>query len=86
MVEHVVGGDARIDAEILGKIARGPAQLLGLGDDVDVAERIAPSVGVCSVATVRISVDLPAPFGPSRPYMPRGMERVTWSSARVPLA
>jgi hypothetical protein len=40
-------------------------------------KRIEPSVGVCSVATVRISVDLPAPLGPSRPYMPRGIERVT---------
>jgi hypothetical protein len=49
-------------------------------------KRMLPSVGVWSVAIVRISVDLPAPFGPSRPYMPRGMERVTWSSARVPLA
>jgi hypothetical protein len=38
------------------------------------------------VTIVRISVDLPAPFGPSSPYMPRGMDSVTWSRARVPLA
>ena len=49
-------------------------------------KRIVPSVGVCSVAIVRISVDLPAPFGPSRPYMPRGIDSVTWSRARVPFA
>jgi hypothetical protein len=47
-------------------------------------KRIVPLVGVCSVATARISVDLPAPFGPSSPYMPFGMDRVTSSSARVP--
>ena len=45
---------------------------------------IRPEVGICSVATHRISVDLPAPFGPSRPNMPRGTSRVTDSSARVP--
>ena len=27
---------------------------------------IVPAVGACSVATVRISVDLPAPFGPEQ--------------------
>ena len=47
---------------------------------------IEPAVGCCSVATVRISVDLPAPLGPSRPYMPRGIDRLTSSSATVPLA
>src|SRR5690349_71265 len=45
-----------------------------------------PAVGSCSVATVRIRVDLPAPFGPSSPYMPRGIERLTLSRATVPLA
>jgi hypothetical protein len=48
-------------------------------------KRIAPDDGVWSVAIVRISVDFPAPLGPSKPYIPRGMESVTWSSARVPL-
>jgi hypothetical protein len=45
--------------------------------------RIEPAVGTCSVATHRISVDLPAPLGPSNPNMPRGMVSVTSSSARV---
>ena len=47
-------------------------------------KRIAPAVGICSVAMQRISVDLPAPLGPSRPNMPRGTSSVTPSSARVP--
>ena len=45
-----------------------------------------PAVGACSVATVRIRVDLPAPLGPSRPNIPRGIDRLTSSSATVPLA
>src|SRR4051812_15919332 len=34
---------------------------------------------------MRMSVDLPAPFGPSSPYMPVGMVRVTSFSAWTPL-
>jgi protein-tyrosine phosphatase len=48
-------------------------------------KRIEPEVGVCRVAIERISVDLPAPFGPSRPNMPFSTVRLTSSSARVPL-
>jgi hypothetical protein len=81
LVEHRVGRDARIDAEILRQIAERAAQPLGLGEHVDVAERIVPAVGAWSVATVRISVDLPAPLGPSRPNMPRGIDRLTSSSS-----
>jgi hypothetical protein len=40
-------------------------------------KRIVPAVGVCSVAMARIRVDLPAPFGPSNPYIPRGIDSVT---------
>ena len=47
--------------------------------------RMLPASGSCSVARMRISVDLPAPFGPSRPYMPAGMVRVTSFSACTPL-
>src|SRR5215467_12205208 len=43
-----------------------------------------PLSGSCKVASVRISVDFPAPFGPSRPYMPRGMLSETWSRALTP--
>ena len=49
------------------------------------SKRIAPASGSCSVATIRISVDLPAPFRPSRPYMPAGIVRVTLFSACTPL-
>ena len=47
---------------------------------------IEPVSGSCSVAIVRISVDLPAPLGPRRPYIPRGMSRLTLRRARTPLA
>src|SRR5215218_4387896 len=46
---------------------------------------IEPVSGSCSVAMVRISVDLPAPLGPRRPYIPRGMSRLTLCRARTPL-
>ncbi len=38
MIEHLVGGDARINAEVLREIAELPAQLLRLLEDIDVAE------------------------------------------------
>jgi len=44
-----------------------------------------PEVGACKVAIVRIKVDLPAPFGPRRPYIPRGIVRLTSSKALTPL-
>src|ERR1051325_3613511 len=47
--------------------------------------RIVPESGVCSVAIVPMSVDLPAPFGPRRPNMPAGIVRETSCSARTPL-
>src|SRR5882757_4948421 len=34
---------------------------------------------------VRIRVDLPAPFGPRRPYIPGGIVKETLSNARTPL-
>ena len=52
---------------------------------------MSPSVAVpasapCSVASVRISVDLPAPFGPRSPNMPGGIDSDTRSRAWTPLA
>ena len=44
-----------------------------------------PASGSCSVAIVRIRVDLPAPFGPSSPNMPGGIVSVTSFSACTPL-
>lgn len=42
---------------------------------------IEPASGSWSVAMVRISVDFPAPLGPSSPYMPGGIVRLTFLSA-----
>ncbi len=38
VVEHGIGRDARIDAEVLGQISEAFAQLFRLGNDVDIAE------------------------------------------------
>src|SRR6185295_9931750 len=43
-----------------------------------------PWVGRVTVAMMRISVDLPAPLGPSNPRIPGPTSRVNWSSARTP--
>ena len=85
VIEHVVGGDPRIDAEILRQVAERAAQRIRVAR----ARRCRrsgslPEVGICSVAMQRISVDLPAPFGPSNPNMPGGTSSETESSARVP--
>ena len=86
MVEHGPGRHPRIDAEILRQIAQRGAQRLGVLDDIEISPKAAdPLSGACSVARVRISVDLPAPLGPSKPNMPLGMSSVTPSMARTPL-
>jgi hypothetical protein len=43
-----------------------------------------PLSASCSVASVRIRLDLPAPFGPSSPNMPAGIVNDTSRSARTP--
>src|SRR5919201_4454915 len=43
-----------------------------------------PVSGSWSVAMMRMSVDFPAPLGPSKPNMPCGIASETSSSARVP--
>src|ERR1700680_2888923 len=41
-----------------------------------------PEVGTISVVSIRLSVVLPAPFGPSRPNnSPRRTSKLTWSTA-----
>jgi len=50
---------------------------------VDRAERLGLEQDLPS-ARIRISVDLPAPLGPSRPYIPTGIVSVTSFSAWTP--
>ena len=58
---EVAGHRLRDDADRL-------AHAVGLLDDVEAVDRArCPTVGGSSVVSMRISVDLPAPFGPSRP-------------------
>ena len=49
------------------------AHVFLVAQHVELAEHRMPAVGSCSVARMRINVDLPAPLGPSRPYMPTGI-------------
>ncbi len=45
--------------------------------------RTLPVPGVSNVVIILIVVVLPAPFGPSRPYIsPGAIDRFTWSTAR----
>src|SRR5258708_27123512 len=46
--------------------------------------RAVPASASCNVASVRISVDLPAPLGPRSPNMPVGMVSDTPDSALTP--
>ena len=74
MVEQILGRDLRVDAEVLRQVAEHPPHRVLVAQHVDVAQpRRVPASASCSVASVRISVDLPAPFGPSRPNMPVGI-------------
>ena len=86
VVEELVRRHLGIDAEILRQVAQHGAHSVGLAQDVDVAAvaRFRESA-LCSVASVRISVDLPAPLGPSRPNMPGATMSDTRSSACTPL-
>ena len=43
----------------------------------DAAFHIWPLLGFIKVTRIRIRLDLPAPFGPSRPNMPSRMSRLT---------
>ena len=84
VIEQVLGGHARVDAELLGKVAEDPAHRVFLPQHVELAEEIRPSSGSLRVATARISVVLPAPFGPRSPNIPGGIWRETSVSARTP--
>jgi hypothetical protein len=77
VLEQLRAGHFRVDPKLLRKIAECLAHLALLAEQVEIAETIEPWSGSWSVAIIRISVDLPAPFGPSNPNMPRGIVSVT---------
>ena len=83
--EELARAQMRIDAEVLRQVAERRAQR------VRVARRCrrrsssrGPSVGLVRVARMRISVDLPAPLGPSSPRTPGPSVRLTPSTAVCP--
>ncbi len=84
MLEQILGADLRVNPEILRQVAELAPHRVLVAQHVDGFAVHAFSVALplsasCKVARVRISEDLPAPFGPSRPNMPRGMSRLTLS-------
>jgi hypothetical protein len=86
VIEQVLGADLGIDAEFLRQVAEHPAHRILVAQHVDAVERGVPLSASCNVASVRIRLDLPAPFGPSRPNMPLGISSDTSCRARTPLA
>lgn len=68
--EELARGQRRVDAEGLRQIAQFAAQRRRVPRDVLPVPVHGAGAGVVSVASRRISVDLPAPFGPSRPRIP----------------
>ena len=90
VIEQVVRGHLRVDAELLRQVPEQLADAAPCRASTSMAARrprsARPASASWSVASVRISVDLPAPLGPSRPNMPAGMVSETSSSAWTPLA
>ena len=85
VIEQLLRAHLRIDAELLRQIAERLADFVLLPQHVDARPGGSlPSSGSWSVAMMRISVDLPAPLGPSSPYMPAGMVRLTSLRAWTP--
>ena len=87
VIEHALGAQVRIEAELLRQVAEDLADVVGLrrGRRCRRVGRC-PSRAAAAWRSVRISVDLPAPLGPSRPNMPAGMSSETLFRARTPLA
>ena len=72
VVQQAPGSHFRVEAELLRQVAEQAADGVLFTQHVDVVEESVPPSASCSVARVRISVDLPAPFGPSSPNIPCG--------------
>ena len=85
VVDELERREVRVEPGLLRQVAEPAADL---GRCARVA-RVAPeqaqlaAAGRSTVASIRISVVLPAPFGPSRPVMPVPMSSVTPASATL---
>ena len=67
VVEQLFRGDLGIDAEVLRQVAERSVRTASLSRSTSRSpSRAVPASASCSVASVRISVDLPAPFGPEQ--------------------
>ena len=81
VVDEVEGGEAEVQAGVLREVAEptaDPDALVGRRAGSSPNSRSVPASGASTVASIRSSVDLPEPFGPSRPMTrrrPRGRPR-----------
>ena len=67
-VEVLAHREVVVERELLAHVADAPADLLALRRDVEAEHAGAcPRVGARRPQRMRMSVDLPEPFGPSRP-------------------
>ena len=86
MRQQTFGRDLGIESELLRQDSQASCALHLSGASTSMPSmRALPLSASCSVASVRMSVDLPAPFGPSSPNMPCGMDSETSCNACVPL-
>ena len=87
VIEHGLRGLVGIQPELLRQIPEVLAHFGRLGQHVDCLRAGSfRESGRWSVAMVRISVDLPAPLGPSSPNIPGATLNVTSRRARTPLS
>ncbi len=83
-LQVLASGEFRVEVQFVSEKADSPTQPPRRGwSRGSFPNRTSPEVGAASVARMPISVDLPAPFGPSRPRMsPARAVSVTCESAR----
>jgi hypothetical protein len=67
--EHVDGAQLGINTQLLRQVTERLAYCILFFENVDPIQKVVPQSGSCRVAMVRISVLLPAPFGPNKPNM-----------------
>ena len=86
-LQGLAGREEGVEQNLLRHDADRPLRVPGMLVDVESQIDARPLVLFTSPAKMLISVDLPAPFGPSSPKIdPRGTSKLTSSSARLPPA
>ncbi len=86
MIEKFLGGHPRIDPKLLRQVAQQLSDSSFCRSTSTSPSVALPESASCNVASVRMSVDLPAPLGPANPNIPGEMCIETLSNAWTPLA